>query len=75
MPIRMNGQTYYRTAEICNETGISRATLYRWLNAGLLEKAYKDRRGWRLFTKDDLSKLHSKAIEVHVKYVSFRKEE
>lgn len=74
MPIRVNGQTYYRIAEICNETGISRATLYRWLKAGLLEKSYKDRRGWRLFTEDDLSKLHSKAVEVHVEYVSFRKE-
>lgn len=75
MPTRMNGQTYYRIAEICNETGISRATLYRWLKAGLLEKSYKDRRGWRLFTEDDLSKLHSKAVEVHVEYVSFRKKE
>ena len=75
MPTRMNGQTYYRIAEICNETGISRATLYRWLKAGLLEKSYKDRRGWRLFTEDDLSKLHSKAVEVHVEYGSLRKEE
>ena len=75
MPIRMNGQTYYRTAEICNETRISRATLYRWLNAGLLEKSYKDQRGWRLFTEDDLSKFHSKAMEVHVEDVSFRKEQ
>lgn len=75
MPTRMNGQTYYRIAEICNETGISRATLYRWLKAGLLEKSYKDRRGWRLFTEDDLSKLHSKAVEIHVEYVSFRKKE
>ena len=68
MPIRMNGQTYYRTAEVCQEIGISRATLYRWLRTGLLVKSYKDRRGWRLFTEDDLNKLHVKAMEVQIEY-------
>jgi excisionase family DNA binding protein len=74
MPIQIRGQTYYRTAEMCNKAGISRATLYRWLKAGLLEKSYKDRRGWRLFTEDDLSKLYARAIEVHIEHVSVRKE-
>jgi excisionase family DNA binding protein len=64
----MNGQTYYRTAEVCQEIGISRATLYRWLRTGLLEKLYKDRRGWRLFTEDDLRKLQEKAMEVQTEY-------
>ena len=69
MPIQMNGQTYYRTAEICQEIGISRATLYRWLRTGLLVKSYKDRRGWRLFTEDDLNKLNVKAMEVQTEYI------
>jgi DNA-binding transcriptional MerR regulator len=73
MPIQIRGQTYYKTAEICNETGISRATLYRWLKTGLLERSYKDRRGWRLFTEVDLSKLYAKAMEVHIEHVSIRK--
>lgn len=68
MPIQMNGQTYYGTAEICQEIGISRATLYRWLRTGLLVKSYKDRRGWRLFTEDDLNKLNVKAMEVQTEY-------
>ncbi|HEX79272.1 MAG TPA: helix-turn-helix domain-containing protein [Dehalococcoidia bacterium] len=69
MPIRINGQTYYRTAETCQEIGISRATLYRWLRKGLLVKSYKDRRGWRLFTEDDLHKLNVKAMEVQIENI------
>ncbi|UCE98287.1 MAG: helix-turn-helix domain-containing protein [Dehalococcoidia bacterium] len=64
----MNGQIYYRTAEICQQVKISRATLYRWLRAGILEKAYRDRRGWRLFTKEDLEKLLLRATEVQTEY-------
>jgi DNA-binding transcriptional MerR regulator len=69
----MNGQTYNRTAEVCQEIGISRATLYRWLRTGLLGKSYKDRRGWRLFTEDDLNKLHVKATEVQTEYTFVEK--
>jgi excisionase family DNA binding protein len=73
MPIRIKGQTYYRTAEICDEVGISRATLYRWLKTGLLEKSYRDRRGWRLFTEADLSRLYAKAVEINIEHVSVQK--
>lgn len=68
MPILIDEQTYYRTAEVCQEVEISRATLYRWLRKGLLGKSHKDRRGWRLFTKDDLNKLYTKATEVQTEY-------
>jgi len=50
MAVEINGQTYYRTAEVCAKAGISRATLFRWLKAGVLKKTYRDRRGWRMFT-------------------------
>jgi len=72
MPIQIRGQTYYRTAEVCDKVGISRATLYRWLKTGLLEKSYKDRRGWRLFTEADLSRLHAKAVEINIEHISAR---
>jgi excisionase family DNA binding protein len=72
MPIRIKGQTYYRTTEICDEVGISRATLYRWLKTGLLENSYRDRRGWRLFTEADLSRLHAKAVEINIEHISAR---
>ena len=57
MPIEINGQIYYRTTEVCQKTGISRATLLRWLNQGIFPTVFRDRRGWRLFTEDDLNKI------------------
>ncbi len=66
MPLEINGQVYYKTSEACKKTGISRATLFRWLQAGILEKYYKDRRGWRLFTEDDLNKIRNEAEKINV---------
>ena len=75
MPIQINEQTYYGIPEICKAIGISRATLYRWLKAGLLDKSYKNRRGYRLFTQDDLSLIQSEASKVKVDYYADHKKE
>jgi len=66
MPLKLDGQTYYRTIEVCRETGISRATLFRWISQGVLTQLLRDRRGWRLFTETDLNiiKAEVKRIEV-----------
>ena len=66
MPTEINGQIYYRTLEACRETGISRATLFRWLKAGILETTYRDRNGWHIFTTSDLKKLKAEANKVRV---------
>ena len=66
MPIHINGNTYYRTSEACKKIGISRATLFRWLKAGVIEKSHRDRRGWRLFTEDDLDKIEAEAQRIDV---------
>ena len=68
MSIEVDGQMYYRISEACKNTGISRATLFRWLKAGILEKHYKDRRGWRIFTEEDLNKIRAEAKRVKVEY-------
>lgn len=70
MPIEINGQTYYRTSEACVKTGISRATLFRWLKAGILKKSYRDRRGWRIFTEGDLNKIKAEATRIQVQDTS-----
>ena len=58
MPVIINGQTYYRTAEAYRMLGIARNTLYRWLQKGILgETEFRDSRGWRLFTRDEINKL------------------
>jgi predicted site-specific integrase-resolvase len=66
MPVQINGNTYYRTSEVSKKIGISRATLFRWLKAGILEKSHRDRRGWRLFTEDDLDKIEGEARRIEV---------
>jgi DNA-binding transcriptional MerR regulator len=63
--IKINGQMYYRTQEACQKAGVSRATLFRWLKAGVLEDAMRrDRKGWRLFTENDISRIKSEASRV-----------
>ena len=65
MPVTINGQTYYRTVEICRTVGISRATLFRWLKQGILSKAERrDRRGWRLFTRDEIDRLNEEVNQI-----------
>ncbi len=75
MPIEIEGQIYFRTSEACRKTGISRATLFRWLKAGILEKSYKDRRGWRMFTEENLKKIQTEAKRIEVEYSDFRKQQ
>ncbi len=66
MAVMVNGQTYYRTAEVCRAVGISRTTLFRWLKEGILNEAvYRDRRGWRLFTQDEVSWLKAEANQIN----------
>jgi transposase-like protein len=58
MPVTIDGQTYYRTAEVYRTLGIAKNTLYRWLQKESIGEAeHRDSRGWRLFTQDELDKL------------------
>ena len=68
MSVEINGKTYYRTAEICAKAGISRATLFRWLKAGVLKKTYRDRRGWSMFTENDLNTMRAESEIIKVEY-------
>jgi len=68
MPITVNGETYYRTAEVCRAVGISRSTFFRWLRQGSLADAKNvDRRGWRLFTKADIDRLKAEVNQIRPK--------
>jgi predicted site-specific integrase-resolvase len=58
MPITFDGKTYYRTMEVCRIVGISKNTLFRWMKKGVAGKQlYRDWRGWRLFTQNQLDDL------------------
>lgn len=64
MPVEINGKTYYRTIEVCRRTQLSRATVFRWLRQGIIEASYRDRRGWKLFSTDDLSRVQAEANRI-----------
>ena len=66
MSVLMNGEVYYRTNEACRISNISRSTLLRWVRNGIVrDTLLRDRRGWRLFTADDIEILKSEANRVH----------
>ncbi len=65
MPVAVNGQTYYRTTEVCQIVGISRNTLFRWLREGkVTDVEYRDYRGWRLLTKAQVDAMKRKTTEI-----------
>jgi predicted site-specific integrase-resolvase len=67
MSTEINGKIYYRTLEACKIAGISRATFFRWIGEGIIEDmASRDRRGWRLFTEEDIEKMRAEANRVHL---------
>ena len=58
MPIKIDGQTYYRTSEVCQMVGIGKSTLFRWIRQNVVKDAeYRDRKGWRLFAEDEVLSL------------------
>jgi predicted site-specific integrase-resolvase len=67
MPVVINDQTYYRTNEVCRMLGISKNTLFRWLKDGVFsdDVEYRDWRGWRLFTEDQVENIKAKTTHVH----------
>jgi len=62
MPVKIDGKTYYRTNEVCRMVGISRNTFFRWIRDGsFVDVDNVDRRGWRLFSEDDVERLSTEA--------------
>lgn len=65
MPVVIDDQNFYRTAEVCQMTGISRNTLFTWLKEGIIaDVEYRDRRGWRLFTLAQTETIRAKTCHV-----------
>ena len=65
MPVVINNETYYRTAEVCRAVGISRNTLFRWLKEGIFSDVeYRDWRGWRLFTPAQMDIMRARTSQV-----------
>ncbi len=69
MPVEIDGQTYYRTTEVCRKTGISRATLFRWMKQGIFSAVFRDRKGWRLFTEANLNKIKAENSKIKIEEI------
>jgi DNA-binding transcriptional MerR regulator len=68
MPIKINGETYYNTLEACEKTGISRATMFRWLKRGILQNNFKNQSGWRIFTEEDINEIRAQTNIIQVEH-------
>jgi len=56
---------YYRTNEACALAGISKNTFLRWVSNGTYpDVVYRDRRGWRLFTEQEVNRLKSEVNRI-----------
>ena len=65
MTVILNQKTFYQTSEASEMAGISRSTLLRWIKQGILKDAsHRDRRGWRLFTYDDIKRIKIEANNI-----------
>ena len=68
MPVSINGRTYYRTIEVCRMVGISRNTLFRWLEGGISsEPEYRDWRGWRLITEAQVAQMRARVEQIAIR--------
>ena len=65
MPVTIDGQTYYRTNEVCQMVNLGRSTLLRWFRSGVIKNRVKrDRRGWRLFSRADVKIIETVANHI-----------
>ena len=69
MPREIKNQLFYSATETCKRAGISRATLQRWIQKGVLNQIRRDRRGFRLFTEEDLSVLKAEIERINIEEI------
>jgi excisionase family DNA binding protein len=70
LSVTFNGARYYRTAEVCERAGVGKSTLMRWLKDGVIPgPLLRDRRGWRLFTEDDVEFIQHEVNRTDIEYI------
>jgi predicted site-specific integrase-resolvase len=52
----------YLCDEAARRIGCSRSTLLRWFREGKVADVARDRRGWRVFTDDDIARIRRWAL-------------
>jgi len=63
--LTLKEKNFFSINEACKIAGISRPTFLRWIQQGkFIDVQYRDRNGWRIFTKDDVSRLKTKVNQI-----------
>ena len=66
MNVEVIAKACFRTAEACRVAGISKNTYLRWVRMGVIpDVEYRDRRGWRIFTQEEIDRLKIEANRIH----------
>ena len=55
------------TIEAANCIGVSKSTLLRWLDEGLVDDVERDWRGWRVWMQQDIERIKAFKLEYHSK--------
>ena len=53
----MNKDKKIYAKDICRLFDISKATLFRWENEGLISSIARDWRNWRIYSKDNVEEI------------------
>jgi len=74
MPMKASGKSYHFVSEASQLSGVSRSTIYRWIHAGIITGGrLQNRKGWTLFTQEDIAELKAKAEIVRLESGSEQK--
>lgn len=60
----------YSTEEAAWRIGCSKSTLLRWFREGKVADVIRDRRGWRVFTQEDIKRIRKWAAATQDQGVS-----
>ena len=57
----------FSTVEAAKFVGVSKNTLLRWLDEGLINDVQRDWRGWRVWTRKDIERIKAFQVAYHSK--------
>jgi DNA-binding transcriptional MerR regulator len=57
----------FSTIEAAKCIGVSKNTLLRWLDEGLIDDVQRDWRGWRVWMQQDIERIKTFKLEYHSK--------
>src|SRR5215471_15199857 len=62
MPRQIGDAHFFSLIEVSRLIGVHRTTLLRWISAGKVPDARRDRHGWRLFSEEQVETIKDFAL-------------